>query len=144
MHWSPRREHFGDMEHGEYRSMRMPLVPNDFDPRFYLQAHPSLQLEGYLEPNDELSVLGMAEDGLFRVVIPDHRVLVRAGYDDDKRSQDVAIDTIVLHPSEQTFEFRFVFAEEGQTSLAAALGFSGAGDCMADRLRDGGVGRGSC
>jgi hypothetical protein len=104
MHWSPRRDHYGKMEDRDWRELRMPLVPSDFDPRFYLQAHPSLEITGYLEPGEPVAVLGMAEEGPFRVSVPEHRVVVRARWDDRKDTLPLPIDTMVIRPDEQRFE----------------------------------------
>jgi hypothetical protein len=104
MYWSPRREYFGDMNDESYRQMRMPLPPVDLDERFYLQAHPALEVTGYLEPGEEIAVLGMAEEGAFRVTVPQHRVVVRARWDDRKDTVLMPIDTLVLRPGEQRFE----------------------------------------
>jgi hypothetical protein len=104
MHWSPRREYYGDLLDPAYRTTRMPNAPRDFDMRFYLQAHPTLCLDGYLAPGEALSVLGMAEHGTFQVVVPEHRIVVRARYDDRKSEHAPPIDTIVLLPNTQSFE----------------------------------------
>jgi hypothetical protein len=104
MYWSPRREYYGKMESSEYRELRMPLAPTDFDPRFYLQAHPALEVTGYLEPGEPIAVVGMAEEGPFRFKVPDHRIVVRARWDDRKDTLRPPIDTLVVHPERQRFE----------------------------------------
>jgi hypothetical protein len=104
MYWSPRREYFGNVEDRNYRELRMPLPPTDFDSRFYLQAHPSMAIDGYLEPGEVVAATGMAEAGTFRVTVPEHRIVVRARWDDRTDTLLPPIDTLVLWPDEQRFE----------------------------------------
>lgn len=103
-HWSPRAEHAGTIDDA-WRTSRMPLMPLDFDPRFYNVAHPALRLDAALAPGEEISILGMTLDPLFRVQVPAFPVRVRAvrasGPIEEVRP---AIDTLLVEPGMGRFE----------------------------------------
>jgi len=102
-HWSPRREHAGTFD-ARWRATRMPLLPEDYDPRYANVAHPSLQLEEHLAPGDPLRVLGMSLEQL-ALELPPFPIVAAARYDTGERVEArPPIDTVIVLPEEQRIE----------------------------------------
>src|SRR5579859_1681498 len=77
----------------------MPLMPRDFDPRYFNVAHPSLQFDPPLMPGDAIAVMGMSE-ALFRFELPPLHLVVRGTFDVagtvEVRPQ---VDTVLVEPT---------------------------------------------
>jgi hypothetical protein len=96
-HWSPRREHAGTFD-ARWRALRMPLLPEDHDPRFNNVAHPSLQFPEHLAPGDPIGVHGMSLDALV-FALPALPVAVSARFQTGEREvQRPLIDTVLIQP----------------------------------------------
>ncbi|WP_165497341.1 DUF2169 family type VI secretion system accessory protein [Phytopseudomonas dryadis] len=68
--WSqPRLQHAGTYDK-HWQSERYPLLPEDFDERFYQAAPPDLILPGYLAGDEFISLLGMLPEGLTHFRLP--------------------------------------------------------------------------
>jgi hypothetical protein len=78
-HWGPRRDYVGTVDE-EWKANRMPLMPRDFDPRYYNVAHPSLQFDPPLAAGEAIAIMGMSE-ALFRFELPSLRLCVRGRFD---------------------------------------------------------------
>ena len=103
-HWSPRKEFIGTCD-AAWRATRMPLLPLDFDVRYHNVAHPSLQFEQPIVTGDEIAVLGMSREGLFRFAVPAFPVVMRGVFDvAGKIRIRPVIDTIVIEPGRGRFE----------------------------------------
>lgn len=97
--WAPRRDRLGTADEA-WRANRMPLLPLDFDPRFYQVANPSLQLEGPLVEGDLLATTGMSEEHVFDVKVPALRVIAHVKRTDGaKVALPLVIDTALLEPA---------------------------------------------
>jgi hypothetical protein len=102
-HWSPRLERAGTLD-ARWREERMPLLPEDHDPRYGNAAHPSLQFDEPLAPGDPIAVVGMSLDP-FVFALPAFPVEVRARFDTGERaSVRPAIDTVIVLPGERRVE----------------------------------------
>jgi hypothetical protein len=100
-HWRPRSDHAGTYD-DTWKQTRMPLLPLDFDARYFNVAHPSLQIDEPLVAGDAISILGMREDGLFRVEVPAFPVSVRATRDDGlPLSGRPLMDLVLVEPTER-------------------------------------------
>lgn len=109
-HWSPRRERAGTFDE-RWQAARMPMLPEDHDPRFASVAHPSLQFEEPLAPGDPIRVLGMSLEPL-AFQIPSLPIAVRARYDTGEREvARPSIDTALIQP------------EPGRVELTARASF---------------------
>jgi hypothetical protein len=99
-HWLPRAAWTGTFDE-VWKATRMPILPVDFDLRFYNVAHPSLQLAERLCEGDRIAVLGMSEDEVFAIDLPAVPVLLRARFDDGRRVEaSPGVDTAVIEPGE--------------------------------------------
>jgi hypothetical protein len=97
-HWAPRKDYYGAMADARYLEMIGPLVPENFDPRFHQQAHPTLQFVGHLQTGEELVTLGMTRGELFRFQVPAMQVRVRSIYDQRSVAIDCPVDTLFVEP----------------------------------------------
>lgn len=102
--WSPRRERAGTFD-DRWRADRFPLMPLDFDVRYYNVASPGLMLEEPLRPGDAVAVMGMSVERLFRFDVPPLGVVFCARFDTGRAARlPAAIDTLLIEPGEQRIE----------------------------------------
>lgn len=106
-HWLPRSSYAGTFDE-TWHATRMPLMPLDFDLRFFNVAHPSLHFKEALAPGDPISILGMHEDGLVRFELPAINLTVD-GLTDDGRTLSArpAADTVLVEPGKDRIEITF-------------------------------------
>lgn len=99
-HWSPRADYAGTFD-AAWKATRMPLMPADFDLRFYNVAHPSLQLPARLRQGDAIAISGMSEDGLFAIEVPAVAARATARFADGRSAAArLEIDTALIEPLE--------------------------------------------
>ena len=67
--WEPRLSLAGTLDAG-WRAQQHPVIPDDFDMRFYQSAHPDLIYPGYLEGDEELVLLGCLAEGRTHMRLP--------------------------------------------------------------------------
>ncbi|MEM6788893.1 MAG: DUF2169 domain-containing protein [Myxococcota bacterium] len=95
-HWMPRAGYAGTFD-AAWETERMPLLPEDFDPRYTRCAHPRLQFETRLAPGTPFSVEGMTEAAPVRATVPALDAVVEATFDDGARENvGIEIDTMVI------------------------------------------------
>jgi hypothetical protein len=96
-HWSPRREYAGSFD-ARWKALRMPLLPEDHDPRYGNVAHPSLQFQEHLTAGDPIGVQGMSLEALV-FALPALPVVVVGRYATGEREiLRPAIDTVLIQP----------------------------------------------
>jgi hypothetical protein len=67
--WQPRAGFAGTYGEG-WREKRMPLLPVDFDKRFFNAANPDLIYQGFLQGNEQIVVAGVSPSGAIRFSLP--------------------------------------------------------------------------
>lgn len=119
-HWHPRSEYVGTYDE-VWRKTRMPLLPTNFDPRFFNVANPALQFEQGFRPGASFSILGMHEDGLFRFELPALPIVLFGKTDDGRTlSARPPVDTVLIEPGKRRVELtlRHAFPQgRGKTQL---------------------------
>ena len=100
--WEPRRAYAGTYDEA-WRRTRAPLVPDDFDGRFYQSAPPSLVAVPPLVGGEEVLVEGCSRRP-WRVYLPtvDVSVALLAGWEAD--NQTAALDTLSVDADARTVE----------------------------------------
>ena len=68
-HWPMRSQYAGTYDQA-WEKERLPLLPNDFNPRFYQQAPPDQQVEGYLRGGEAVRLEGVHPDGPLEFYLP--------------------------------------------------------------------------
>lgn len=118
-HWQPRSDFAGTFDE-TWRKTRLPLMPLDFDVRYWNIAHPSMQVDS-LPVETPIAVLGMRDGPVFRFDVPEIRITAFARTEDGKTlSQRPTVDTVVVVPGQSRVEIvtRAVFPlGRGKTSL---------------------------
>lgn len=95
--WEPRIRLAGTYD-ASWREERLPLLPADFDRRFFNAASPGLIAEGYLAGNEDVSLEGVSKQGklafsLPGIRTPSCRIGLRRRADEDVKMR---LDTIVI------------------------------------------------
>lgn len=100
--WQPRASLAGTYNE-TWRKTRMPWLPTDFDRRFFNAAPPGLVAPGYLQGNEEVSLLHVLPQGPLTFKLPGVRppdvLLERTRRTDEKVR--MALDTVILNADER-------------------------------------------
>jgi hypothetical protein len=96
-HWTPRAQLAGTYD-AKWEKSRFPLLPTDFNERFFQCAPEDQQAPRYLLGNEEVELRNLTPDGLLKFRLP--RVAVRfettlAGEDIEQRGK---LHTVILEP----------------------------------------------
>jgi hypothetical protein len=67
--WEPRRKYIGTYD-DKWMKTKMPLLPDDFDRRYYNAAHPDLIAQGYLKGNEPVEIVNASPKGRLRFNLP--------------------------------------------------------------------------
>ena len=95
--WEARRRYAGTYDAAWSRD-RMPLLPSDFDRRFFNAASPGLVADGFLRGDEAVLISGASPEGrlsfrLPAVVPPSCRIALR---NDDDQTHSTNLDTVLL------------------------------------------------
>ncbi len=97
-HWQPRAKFAGTYDE-KWTKERMPLLPKDFDPRFFNAASPGLIAPGYLAGNEPVLIENASPGGrvafnLPGIAPPKCRVVVRGKED---QHLETKLDTVIIN-----------------------------------------------
>jgi hypothetical protein len=76
-YWDPRARFAGTYDDA-WKAARAPLLPDDFDPRFFNVAHPDLVAPGHLVGGEPVSITNTTPGGRVAFRLPRRRLLVSA------------------------------------------------------------------
>ncbi|MEQ9075711.1 MAG: DUF2169 domain-containing protein [Sandaracinaceae bacterium] len=99
-HWAPRRQYAGTCD-AQWMEERMPLLPLDFDPRFYQCAPPDQITATPLRGGERVEVAGMHEEGPFAFDLPRLRFFVGLQTTDALTEHPPQLDTVLIEPNER-------------------------------------------
>ncbi|MFL5249615.1 MAG: DUF2169 domain-containing protein [Myxococcales bacterium] len=102
-HWMPRRKYAGTYDE-TWKKTRMPLPPDDFDPRFDQAAPPDQIANGYLRGGEQVGLHNLCADGPLVFELPRLAFFVGSRLDGKLVEHRTAMDTVVLLPNERAFE----------------------------------------
>jgi hypothetical protein len=94
--WLPRRRFAGTYDH-RWRREQCPLLPEDFDAR-YFQAAPVDQQFPHFRGGERIRCVHMAEQPIVEFRIPSWTIPVRFEFVDHRRDAVAVLDTVVLEP----------------------------------------------
>jgi hypothetical protein len=114
--WQPRAKLAGTYDE-RWRKDYAPLLPADFDPRFFNVASADQQLERYVA-GDEVRLISMTTAGHDRFRLPELRVPVAVVATDALWDGEARVDTIVIEPAERRFSLVARFAISPPDALA--------------------------
>lgn len=94
--WEPRRRYIGTYDE-RWRDERCPLLPTDFDERFFNAAAPGLIANGHLRGNEPVEVVGCTPSGRLAFRLPSGRPEVRAEFGrKDSEAIELRLDTVTI------------------------------------------------
>lgn len=100
-HWAPRSRHAGTYDDA-WRKDRHPLLPEDFDARFFQVAPPDQVFPGYVRGGEPVVVAGMTQEGGLSFALPAlaPHAAVRVGDEDERLGG--ACDTVAIDCEQRT------------------------------------------
>ena len=101
--WSPRRGYSGTFDE-QWMEERMPLLPLDFDPRFYQSAPVDQISPSPLRGGEPVQLLGMHADGPMVFRLPEIRFFVGVRTAEALTEYPPQLDTVLFEPNDRAFE----------------------------------------
>ncbi|MDH5228517.1 MAG: DUF2169 domain-containing protein [Gammaproteobacteria bacterium] len=82
----------------DWQQNRMPLLPKNFQRRFFNSAFPSLIANGYLQGGEKVSLDGLSEEGLLGFYLPNEKpvAVLNMAYEDPQQLE-VNMDTLLIN-----------------------------------------------
>lgn len=98
--WQPRVSYVGTYDE-HWRKNVAPLLPNDFDPRFYCMAPPELTSKSYLQGNEMVLVENASPEGRLRFQLPNVYPHMIMRLDMSNINVPLNLDTIIVEPDDK-------------------------------------------
>jgi len=98
--WMPRKQYVGTYDAGWLKS-KCPLLPNDFDDKFFNNANPGLTSSEYLEGGEPVKVLNASKDGDLSFNLPQTCIEISMWIKGEKKKHVPNLDTVIIEPDEQ-------------------------------------------
>ena len=98
--WLPRSRFAGTYDEGWQRN-RMPLLPEDFDRRYFSAAHPDLVAPGFLRGGEPVEITNASSRGTLRFLLP--KVTPEAVVmfkDGNRQAIEMKLDTVIINTDE--------------------------------------------
>ncbi len=100
-HWAPRLRYAGTYDE-RWRRERCPLLPLDFDTRYYQAAHPELISPKHLVGGEQVQATNVARGGAtLAFALPRRQLDVQVVLKSAKLAAPAALDTVVIEPDRQ-------------------------------------------
>lgn len=100
--WVPRVHYAGTYDE-RWRETRFPLLPVDFDPRFFNNAHPDLISPSYFVGGESVRLTNASRDGILEFHVPEVDVVATFYIDGSVTEKPCNLDTIVIEPDQRRF-----------------------------------------
>ena len=98
--WQPRARYAGTHD-ARWEKQRMPLLPDDFDRRFYSAAPPSMAFGGYLRGGEAVEVVNASPHGTLRFLLPAAQPFATVRMKDGATHRiGMALDTVIVNTDE--------------------------------------------
>lgn len=102
-HWSPRVELAGTYDE-KWEKDRLPLLPEDFDDRFYQCAPDDQQVPGFLKGGEPVELYNLTPGGFLRFQLPRETLGFRTTFsDNDIQVHRAVLHTVILEPDVPRF-----------------------------------------
>ncbi|WP_300667626.1 DUF2169 domain-containing protein [Desulfoluna sp.] len=98
-HWEPRASFMGTCDEA-WAKNRKPLLPEDFDSRYYQQAPADQQAEGYLQGGEPVTLVNVSQSGRLRFNLPEVKPRCATLIGNDVVDHDINLYTVILEPEE--------------------------------------------
>jgi len=97
--WHPRLNYAGTYDNA-WEELQMPLLPLDFDERYFNGAHPDF-IVPLLSGGETISISNVSEQGLISFNLPTASVQINLSIKGKAASYRALLDTVVIEPDEQ-------------------------------------------
>ncbi len=98
-YWSPRLE-WGGTYDDAWKNSKFPLLPDDFDPRFYRCALPDQQINGYLRGGETVTLLNLTPAGRLSFALPKVALGLTTRFGGDSEEHRASLQTVVIEPTD--------------------------------------------
>lgn len=98
-HWQPRVGYAGTYDQ-KWTDTTCPLLPEDFDERYFNGAHPRLIGKGFLQGNEPVEVINASSKGLLRFSLPGESPTVSVTMGKEQVRLEMSFDTLIIEPDE--------------------------------------------
>lgn len=103
-HWAPRVEFAGTYDE-DWENTRKPLVPSNFDDRFYQCAPEDQQVDGFLKGGEVVELHNMTPEGFLSFRLPKISLAMRTHFYDGTVSEHRAVlHTVTVYPDKRIFQ----------------------------------------
>ena len=102
--WQPRLGHAGTYDDA-WQANRMPLLPNDFDRRFFNAAHPDLIADGFLRGDESIAIVNASPRGPLEFTLPGHQPAINVTLaNEPPQTLDSTLDSIIINTDDHTVQ----------------------------------------
>jgi hypothetical protein len=98
--WSPRLEYAGTYDE-KWREARAPLLPDDFDPRYFNIAAPELTTSGHFAGKEPFTIIGASKHGRLEFVLPSWDLAARFFVGREIEAPPFVLDSVVINPDDE-------------------------------------------
>lgn len=96
-YWSPRLEFAGTYDK-KWMQNKAPLLPNDFNPKYFQCAPENQQVSGFLRGGEEVELINLYEGGPLRFRLPKIRLTFKTLFGKDETEHLSKLHTVVIEP----------------------------------------------
>ena len=98
-HWEPRRFFAGTYDE-QWEQQRAPILPTDFDPRYFQFAPEGLVSVTPLRGGEQVQIWGMAPDRVIEFTLPAPQLEIVYRFDNAREPKPAVLDTVIILPDE--------------------------------------------
>jgi hypothetical protein len=96
-HWAPRARYAGTYD-DKWKAERAPLLPEDFDDRFYRLAPVDQQFPAFASDGQLFELINLTPSSNLPLLLPKLRFWANTKFKDGEARHDVALHTIIIEP----------------------------------------------
>ena len=98
--WLPRRTYAGTYDEA-WQKKRAPILPEDFDPRFFNAAHPDLTFDRFLEGGEQVQVENVNPRGPLKFRLPRCGADLEVLMDGEAQHPELNLETVLIEPDDE-------------------------------------------
>jgi len=96
-HWVPRTKWAGTYD-DHWLKTRQPLLPDNFDDRYYHCAPSDQQIAGYLQGGEEVTLVNLTPTGLLQFHLPEMALGFKTFFNGSPETHDAKLHSVILEP----------------------------------------------
>jgi hypothetical protein len=99
-HWMPRKQLAGTYD-DRWKQTKLPLLPNDFSPRFFVAAPVGLHCPEPLQGGERIRLEGLSTEGPLEFPVPREVILITTTVKGDKIRRTPQLDRVIVEPDKR-------------------------------------------